>query len=154
MTERLEQRYCIKFCQELGDTQAETIRKIQQALGCGAVGVTQIKEWFNRFKHAVADEAGISRGSANRILTEDFGMRSIAAKFVPKLLSPGQQQLHLEVTQDMLEFANRDPEFLKTVFNGDEWWVYVYDPETKVQVPQWKHPTSPRPKKHDRFGAM
>jgi hypothetical protein len=28
----LEQRYCIKFCQKLGDTQAET------------------KEWFNLFK--------------------------------------------------------------------------------------------------------
>jgi hypothetical protein len=50
MTERLEQRYCIKFCQKLGDTQAETIRKIQQAFGDNAMRVTQIKEWFNRFK--------------------------------------------------------------------------------------------------------
>jgi hypothetical protein len=32
MTERLEQQYCIKFCQKLGDIQAET------------------KEWFNHFK--------------------------------------------------------------------------------------------------------
>jgi hypothetical protein len=31
MTKRLEQWYCIKFCQKLGDTQMETIRKIQQA---------------------------------------------------------------------------------------------------------------------------
>jgi hypothetical protein len=51
MTERLEQRYCIKFCQKLGDTQAETICKIQQAFGDNAMGVTQIKEWFNCFKH-------------------------------------------------------------------------------------------------------
>jgi hypothetical protein len=33
----------------------------------------------------------------------------------------------------MLECANRDPEFLKTVIAGDESWVYGYDPETKVQ---------------------
>ena len=33
MTERIEQRYYIKFCQKLGDTQVETIRKIQQAFG-------------------------------------------------------------------------------------------------------------------------
>ena len=46
MTERVEQRYCIKFCQKLG----ETIRKIQQVFGEDAMGVTQIKEWFNRFK--------------------------------------------------------------------------------------------------------
>jgi hypothetical protein len=44
MTERIEQCYCIKFCQKLGDTQSETIRKIQQAFGNDAMGVTQIKE--------------------------------------------------------------------------------------------------------------
>jgi len=32
MTEQLEQRYCIKFCQKLGDTQVETIRKISTGL--------------------------------------------------------------------------------------------------------------------------
>jgi len=45
MTERLEQRYCIKFCQKLGDTQMETIRKIQQAFGEDAMSITRIKEW-------------------------------------------------------------------------------------------------------------
>jgi hypothetical protein len=50
MTERVEQRYCIKFCQKLGDSKAETIRKIQQAFSDHAMGATQIKEWFNRFK--------------------------------------------------------------------------------------------------------
>jgi hypothetical protein len=94
------------------------------------------------------DEVGISRCSTNTILTEDLGMRRVAATFVPKLLSPEQQQLHLEV--DMLECANRDPEFLKTVITGDESWVYGYDPETKVQLSQWKHPTSPRPPKKAR----
>ena len=39
MTERLEQRYCIKFCQKLGDTQVETIRKIQQAFGDNAMSI-------------------------------------------------------------------------------------------------------------------
>jgi transposase len=50
MTERMEQRYCIKFCQKLGDSKVETIRKIQQAFGDDAMGAVQIKEWFNRFK--------------------------------------------------------------------------------------------------------
>jgi hypothetical protein len=36
-----------------------------------------------------------------------------------------------KVAQDMLECANRDPEFLKTVITGDE-------PETKVQSSHWK----------------
>jgi hypothetical protein len=33
MTERLEQQYCVKFCQKIGDTQVKTFHKIQQAFG-------------------------------------------------------------------------------------------------------------------------
>ena len=43
MTERLEQRYCIKICQKLGDSQVENIRKIQRVFGDDAMGITQIK---------------------------------------------------------------------------------------------------------------
>jgi hypothetical protein len=50
MTERVEQRYCIKFFHKLGDSKVETIWKIQQAFSDDAMGATQIKEWFNRFK--------------------------------------------------------------------------------------------------------
>ncbi|XP_014770146.1 protein GVQW3-like [Octopus bimaculoides] len=50
MTKRIEQRYSIKFCQKLGDTQARTIEKIQEAFGDDALGKVQIKEWYNRFK--------------------------------------------------------------------------------------------------------
>ncbi|XP_068212638.1 protein GVQW3-like [Palaemon carinicauda] len=57
MTERAEQRYHIKFCQKHGDSKSETIRKIQQVFGDDAMGVTQIQEWFTRFKsgHASAE---------------------------------------------------------------------------------------------------
>jgi hypothetical protein len=74
------------------------------------------------------DEVGISTGSAHSILTEDLHMCRVVVKCVPKLLS----QLCLEVARDMMEGANGDPEFLKTVITGDEMWVYEYDPETKV----------------------
>jgi hypothetical protein len=45
------------------------------------------------------------------------------AKFVAKLLSQEQKQLCLEVARDTLKCANGEPEFLKTVINGDETWV-------------------------------
>jgi histone-lysine N-methyltransferase SETMAR len=77
-------------------------------------------------------------------------MCRVVAKFVPKLLSQEQQQLRLEVVRDMLECANVDPEFLKTVITGDETWVYGYDPETKMQSSQWKVSSSPWPKKAQR----
>ncbi|XP_054720515.1 protein GVQW3-like [Uloborus diversus] len=186
MTERVEQRYCIKFCQKLGDSQCETIRKIQQVFGEDAMGVTQIKEWFNRFKNGrtseesdersgrpqtarsaavvervrnlvmtdrrltvreIAQEVGVSKDSAYAILRDDLNMHRVAAKFEPKLLSPEQKDLRLEVAQDLLNTANADPGFLNTVITGDESWVYGYDPETKRQSSQWKHLESPRPKK-------
>jgi transposase len=50
MTERLQQRYCIKFCQKLGDTQVKTIHKIQQAFRDDAMSISLIKEWLNRLK--------------------------------------------------------------------------------------------------------
>jgi hypothetical protein len=98
----------------------------------------------------IADDVGNSTGSAHSIVTKDLQMCRAVAKFVPKLLSSQeQQQLCLEVTWDMLECANEDPEFLKTVITGDQMWVYRYDPETKVQS-QWEHSSSPRPKKAQR----
>jgi hypothetical protein len=51
-------------------------------------------------------------------------MCGVVGKGVPGLLSQEQQQLHLEVTRDMLECANGDPEFLKTVIAGDETGAY------------------------------
>ena len=44
MTESIEQRYCIKFWQKLGNNQTETIQKIQQAFEDEALSQTQIKE--------------------------------------------------------------------------------------------------------------
>ena len=58
-----------------------------------------------------------------------------------------QKELQKEISEDMLDLANHDPEFIKTIITGDETWVYGYDPETKFQSSQWKHPESPLPKR-------
>jgi len=69
MTERLEQRYCIKFCQKLGDSQVETIRKIQRVFSDDAMVITRIKKWYNRFKDghtSVNSDARSGRLSTSR----------------------------------------------------------------------------------------
>ena len=43
--------------------------------------------------------------------------------------------------------AQSNPNFLNTVLNGYESCVNMYNPETKLQSSQWKHATSPKPKK-------
>ncbi|XP_070382490.1 protein GVQW3-like [Dermacentor albipictus] len=162
MAERLEQHYCIKFCQKLGDNQVESIRKTKSAFGDGAKSSTQIKEWHNRFKddrtsvesdprscrpstcqndHVIAEvnavvmldcrlttreiveDVGISKFSAHSIMSEDLAMKRVAVKFVPKLLTVKQTQLRVEVSQDMPDSTNSDPDFTNTIFPGDESWV-------------------------------
>ena len=76
---------------------------------------------------------GISTGAVLSILTDDLALQRVSMKFVLKLLTMEQKQLHLEVAQDMLDSANSDPEFLNIVTTGGESWVYGYDPETKAQ---------------------
>ena len=92
-------------------------------------------------------KVGISTGSVHCILTKDLNLRRVSAKFVPKLLMEQQEELQKEISTDMMDLANHDPEFIKTIVTGDETWVYGYDPDTKFQFSQWKHLESPRPKK-------
>ncbi|XP_077553572.1 protein GVQW3-like [Haemaphysalis longicornis] len=186
MSNRLEQRYCIKFCQKLGNSQLKTIRKIQAAFGDNAMSSTQMKEGYNRFKDGrtsmeseprsgrpstcrnnqviaevnsvvtrdfrvtireIAEDVGISTFSANSNMIEDLAMKRVEAKFAPMRLTVGQKQLRVVVPLDMLNSTNSDPDFVHTIFTGDESWVCGYHLENKYQWSQWKHPRSPRPKK-------
>jgi hypothetical protein len=61
MTERLEQRYCIKFYQKLGDSQVETIRKIQRVFSEDAMGITQINPSVAEWGNSVTTVVQISR---------------------------------------------------------------------------------------------
>ena len=69
MTERIKQRYYIKFRQKLGDTQVETIWKIQQTFGNEALSPTQINQWFKHFKEgraSVKSDLRLGRPSTSR----------------------------------------------------------------------------------------
>ena len=50
MTEKQDQRICIKFCFQLGKTSSETIQMMQKAFGNEYMSKTRIEEWYNRFK--------------------------------------------------------------------------------------------------------
>ena len=92
------------------------------------------------------EDLGIPRTVVSEILTKDLGKKSVAAKLVPRLLSLERKEFRAAVAQDLLETANKDPDFPKKVINGDESFVYGCDPGTKAQSSQWKSPESPCPK--------
>ena len=39
----------------------------------------------------------------------------------------------MEIAQDILDCANNDLEFTKTIITNDKTWIYDYDPESKFQ---------------------
>ena len=45
-----EQCICIKFCFKIGNTATETHKLLQRAYGEGAMGRTQVFDWFRQFK--------------------------------------------------------------------------------------------------------
>lgn len=40
MSERIDRRYCIKFCQKIGDMQVKIIQKIQRDFNNKAINIT------------------------------------------------------------------------------------------------------------------
>jgi hypothetical protein len=95
----------------------------------------------------IAAIVNMSYGTVQTILTCDLNTHCIAAKFVPRLLTPKQKEHHVAICQELCWRALDDPSFMSRVITGDESWVYGYDPETKQESSQWKSPGSPRPKK-------
>jgi len=103
------------------------------------------KDHWRTIKDIVAI-VNVSYGTVQTILMCDFNMQHVAAKFVPRLLTPEQKEHHVAICQELRQRALDDPSFMSRVITGDESWVYGYDPETKQESSQWKIPGSPRPK--------
>ena len=106
---------------------------------------------INADRHRTIDEisqiTGLSWSSCKRMLTEDLNMKSVSAKFVPRLLTEDQKNNRLNVCYDLREQVGNNPQILSKVVTGDETWCYGYDPERKQASSQWKTPKSPKPKK-------
>jgi predicted AAA+ superfamily ATPase len=78
-------------------------------------------------------------------------MHRVAEKFVPRLLTDEQKEQHVAISQELLDQAHSDENFLKNIVTVDETWFYGYDVETKAQSSQWVSKTSPRPKNLAKF---
>ena len=93
------------------------------------------------------NDLGIPKTTVWEIFNKILGMTRVCAKFISKLLTTEQKDLHSEIAHDNLEMVSDDENVLKKVIIVDESWVYGYDPENKQQSSQWKRPDEPRVKK-------
>ena len=87
-----------------------------------------------------------SVGTVHTIIREQLKMRKICAKFVPRVFREDQKERRCHDSREMVELINSDLAVLDALVIRDESWIYSYDPETKRQSSQWKHPGSPKPK--------
>jgi hypothetical protein len=56
----------------------------------------------------------------HKIVTQDFDMRTVCAKMVPKNWNDDQKAHRIEVLAEILERLRTDPYFLNQVITGDE----------------------------------
>ncbi|GBN60204.1 hypothetical protein AVEN_219256-1 [Araneus ventricosus] len=79
----------------------------------------------------IAEEVRICREMAHLIVTQDLGKQKLCYRLVPQTLTPEQMQLRLHACGDLIDMADRDPNFIKTILTGEETWCLRYDPEGK-----------------------
>jgi len=77
---------------------------------------------------------------------------------VPRILTPEQKEIGMNIYADILQNIENDPNLLENVITCDESWFFQYNPESKCQSMHWKSPSSPRQKKaqqsKSKFKAM
>lgn len=96
----------------------------------------------------IAEALGISRERVENILHEYLGMRKLAARWVPHLLSVDNKRERVATSKECLVMFNRDKkDFLRRFVTVDETWIHHNTPETKEQSKQWTAPGESKPKK-------
>ena len=130
---------------------------IQKAFVDESMGLTQIKEWYRRFRNgrtSVDSDPRSGRPSLTttpeniervrlaiegdrrltvRKLESDLGIPKTAVWEILNKMLGMTRVCRSESAQDNLEMVSDDENVLKKVITGDESWVYGYDPETKQQ---------------------
>jgi histone-lysine N-methyltransferase SETMAR len=90
-----------------------------------------------------ASTLDISEGSAHSFLD--------STKFVHSGFRRNSQEHkhnHVDISSHLLErYCNEGDKFLNHIITGDETWIHHYEPQSKGQSMQRKHPSSPAAKK-------
>ncbi|GBN66295.1 hypothetical protein AVEN_161903-1 [Araneus ventricosus] len=74
--------------------------------------------------------------------------RKICAQWVPHQLTAEQRNNRMALSLSHLQrYHEEEYGFLSHIVTGDETWCHHFEPESKRQSKQWKHATSPPPKK-------
>jgi len=96
----------------------------------------------------IANELSLSVGSVETIIHEHLKFSKVSARWVPKQLTDEHKQQRIDACQSLVtRYRKEQNEFLSRIITCDETWVHHYTPESKRSSMQWKHLSSPSPKK-------
>ena len=112
----------------------------------------QIEQWIHDCRWVTIDEIAVElnmcHGCAYSIVHDDLGYRKVWSRWVPRQLSNDYKRAWQTICQEHLDRHAREGDaFLHQIVTGDKTWVYHYEPESKRQSMQWKHPSSLASKK-------
>ena len=67
---------------------------------------------------------------------------------MPCILTPEKKQKCVEICEELLKrYREEGDQFLLNIVTGDESWIHLFDPEEKRLSMEYRHTSSPRPKK-------
>jgi hypothetical protein len=84
-----------------------------------------------------ADDLNSHECTVHQTVTQNLNMRKVCAEMVSKNLNDDQRARRKEVSAEMLERLETEPDILNWVVIGNESWFFEYDPETKRQSEEW-----------------
>jgi len=92
----------------------------------------------------VARTLNVSIDSAYSLIHDTLNFSKVCARWVPNELTEERKRERLDICSRHLAHYHEDGEnYLQQIVTGDETWIHHYEPESKQQIMQWKHPSSP-----------
>ena len=114
----------------------------QEAVDCMIRSYCRVKQ------SVIANEVGISKERVHHIVTHLLGYCKVSARWVLRQLTLEMKTQRKEMCIHLFKRYNKEGEaFLERVVTGDESWVHHFDPKSKVQSMEYRHKTSPSPRK-------
>ncbi|XP_035232740.1 histone-lysine N-methyltransferase SETMAR-like [Stegodyphus dumicola] len=95
----------------------------------------------------LAVKVDVSYGTVWTIVHDRLPYRKVCSAWVPKQLTNQQKELCMGLALQYLFRYQEDPAFMEWMVTDGETWYHHYEPETKWDSMQWKHASSPTPKK-------
>ena len=77
-----------------------------------------------------------------------LGYTKVCSRWVPRILAQEKKQKPVEICEEHLKrYRKERDQFLLNIVTGDESWIHHFDREEKLPSMEYRHTSSPRPKK-------